>query len=351
MITGCVLGAAVSVVALTVLLPFITPIIVAVVLAAATQPVVTWMTRHGAARTLAAAAGTLLVPVLMVALGWIVTVSLSGQGGKWQQIGATAAQRLRSATGVDPLTPLLDASQRRGILLGLSSVLIQGVAAVAEVALGVVLALYVLFFLLKDGPRFTTFLIGRLPLPPATTSDMLAGAAFRLRRYFVGTAVVGAMDAAAISLGALILRVPLVLVIALVTFAAAFIPYLGAFLSGAFAVVIALGSGGVPTALWMLALVLLTQNVFDALLRPFAFGVALDMHPLAVLAATVAGAVLGGVIGVFVAPPFAAIAVVWLRLMRQGPGGTRRTRRHNEDVNGGLPAPASAADRSPLTDG
>ncbi|HEY4573510.1 MAG TPA: condensation domain-containing protein, partial [Thermoanaerobaculia bacterium] len=74
--------------------------------------------------------------------------------------------------------------------------------------------------------------------------------------------------------------------------------------------------------------------------------------PLAdLLAATVAGAVLGGVIGVFVAPPFAAIAVVWLRLMRQGPGGTRRTRRHNEDVNGGLPAPASAADRSPLTDG
>jgi predicted PurR-regulated permease PerM len=316
MIAGCVLGAVAAIAAVTILLPFATPVIVAVVLAAATQPVVGWLCRHGMRRTLAAVIATLLVPILVIMLAWIVAGSLRGQGVRWQQVAATAAQRLRSATGVDPLTPVLDASQRRGLLFGLASVLVHGAAVTAQLALGGVLAVYVLFFLLKDGPRFTTYLTNRLPLPAATTAELLATAAFGLRRYFVGTAVVAAMDAVVISLGAVVLRMPLIVVIALVTFALAFIPYVGAFLSGAFAVVIAFGSGGASTALWMLGLVLLTQNVLEGLLRPYAFGLALNMHPLGVLAATVLGAALGGVIGVFIAPAFAAIAIGWVRAIR-----------------------------------
>jgi predicted PurR-regulated permease PerM len=316
MIAGCVLGAVAAIAAVTILLPFATPVIVAVVLAAATQPVVGWLCRHGMRRTPAAVIATLLVPVLVIMLAWIVAGSLRGQGVRWQQVAATAAQRLRSAIGVDTLTPVLDASQRRGLLFGLASVLVHGAAVTAQLALGGVLAVYVLFFLLKDGPRFTTYLTNRLPLPAATTAELLATAAFGLRRYFVGTAVVAAMDAVVISLGAVVLRMPLIVVIALVTFALAFIPYVGAFLSGAFAVVIAFGSGGASTALWMLGLVLLTQNVLEGLLRPYAFGLALNMHPLGVLAATVLGAALGGVIGVFIAPAFAAIAIGWARAIR-----------------------------------
>jgi hypothetical protein len=60
---------------------------------------------------------------------------------------------------------------------------------------------------------------------------------------------------------------------------------------------VALGAGGVDTALWMLAVVLVTQNIIEGLVRPLAFGAALDMHPLAILAATVAGGILGGVVG------------------------------------------------------
>jgi putative heme transporter len=208
---------------------------------------------------------------------------------------------------------VLDASQRRGLLLGLTSVVVHGVAVTVQLVLGAVLAVYILFFLLKDGRRFTTVLAGWVPLAPDTTRELLAGAGLRLRRYFVGTSVVAAMDALVIALGAVVLRMPLIGVIALVTFVAAFVPYLGALLSGAFAVVVALGSGGASTALWMLGLVLLTQNIFEGLLRPYAFGLALNMHPLAVLAVTLLGAALGGLIGVFVAPPFTAIAIYWLR--------------------------------------
>ena len=144
----------------------------------------------------------------------------------------------------------------------------------------------------------------------------MTDAGFRLRRYLVGTTVVAAVDAVVITLAAALLRLPLLLVIALVTFATAYVPYLGAWLSGIFVVVIALGSGGVETAIWMLVIVLITQNLLEAVLRPLAFGAALDLHPLTILAATVVGALVGGVVGVFVGPPLAAIAASWRRTLR-----------------------------------
>jgi predicted PurR-regulated permease PerM len=59
-----------------------------------------------------------------------------------------------------------------------------------------------------------------------------------------------------------------------------------------------------------------TQNVLEGVVRPLAFGAALDMHPLAVLAATVAGGILGGVLGVFIGPPLAAIIISWRRTVK-----------------------------------
>jgi predicted PurR-regulated permease PerM len=144
---------------------------------------------------------------------------------------------------------------------------------------------------------------------------MLADAGVRLRRYVVGTTFVAALDAVVIGLAAVILRLPLVVVIVLVTFATAYVPYLGAWLSAIFTVVVALGVGGVDTALWMLAVVLVTQNVLEGVVRPLAFGAALDMHPLAILAVTVVGGILGGVVGVFIAPPLAAIIMSWRRTL------------------------------------
>jgi predicted PurR-regulated permease PerM len=196
---------------------------------------------------------------------------------------------------------------------------INATAAIFALAFGALIAIYILFFLLHDGPRFRDGIVARVALPPATTRTMLADAGVRLRRYVVGTTFVAAMDALVIGLAAAILRLPLVLVIALVTFATAYVPYLGAWLSAIFAVVMALGAGGVDTALWMLAIVLVTQNILEGLVRPLAFGAALDMHPLAILAATVAGAILGGVVGVFIAPPLAAIVMSWRRTLRSPP--------------------------------
>jgi predicted PurR-regulated permease PerM len=152
---------------------------------------------------------------------------------------------------------------------------------------------------------------------------MLNDAGLRVRRYFVGTTVVAAMDAVVITLAAVLLRLPLLPVIALVTFVAAFVPYLGAWLSGIFVVVVALGSGGVATALWMLLIVLITQNVLEGVARPLAYGAALDLHPLTVLAATLLGGLLGGLMGVLIAPPLVAIVFTWIRTARSTAPATR----------------------------
>jgi predicted PurR-regulated permease PerM len=319
MITGTVAGVVAVVAATGILLPLLAPVILAMLLAAVLQPAVSWLDRHGVRRGLAAVLGALAVPAALVVLAGIVLHAVRGQGGAWRQAADLAAQRLRSAVGTDPVTPLVDASGRRELLLGLAGWAVDETVAAIGLLIGVLLAIYVLFFLLKDGPRVVDGVVGRVALPAATTRRMLDEAGYRLRQYFVGTTVVAAMDAAVITAGAALLRMPLLLVIALVTFAAAYVPYLGAWLSGIFAVVVALGSGGLDAALWMLLVVLGTQTLLEGVVRPFAFGAALDLHPLTVLAATVLGGLLGGVMGVFVGPPFAAIMISWLASIRSGP--------------------------------
>jgi len=319
LMTGIVAGLAATIVAIAVLLPYLTPVIFAVVLAAVLAPMVDWLCRKGLRRVVASIIAALTLPVVVILLIVVVMRSLRGQATEWQGTAGSAAAQVKAAIGTDPLTPVLDAAQRGTVLRGVAGLAIQGTAAVVATVFGFLIAVYILFFLLKDGPQMVSAVAARLPYVPATARELLAGAGLRLRRYVAGTTVVAAMDAIVISLGAVVLRLPLVLVIALVTFATAYVPYLGAWLSAIFAVVVALGAGGPDAAVWMLAIVLLTQNVFEGLLRPYAFGVALDMHPLAVLAVTVVGAVLGGFIGVFIAPPLAAIAVFWVRTVRAGP--------------------------------
>ena len=110
-----------------------------------------------------------------------------------------------------------------------------------------------------------------------------------LRGYFLGVTIVAAFNAVVVTLGALILGVPLIGTIAAVTFFGAYIPYLGAWAAGAFAVLIALGGAGTDAAVGMIVVQLLANGVLQQLVQPFAMGAALGIHPLAVLIVTIAG--------------------------------------------------------------
>jgi predicted PurR-regulated permease PerM len=106
-----------------------------------------------------------------------------------------------------------------------------------------------------------------------------------------------------VTLGALIIGVPMIGTIAAVTFLGAYIPYLGAWGAGAFAVLIALGDGGADAAAEMIVVELLANSILQQLVQPFAMGAALGIHPLAVLIVTIAGGALFGAVGLILAAP------------------------------------------------
>src|SRR5581483_10105010 len=170
--------------------------------------------------------------------------------------------------------------------------------------------------------RFGSWLKHRLPLRPGQFDSLLDIATMQCHNYVLGTTMVAALDATIITFGAILLDLPLLGAIAVITFVAAFIPYVGAWISAIFAVLIALSADGVPAGLWMLGIVLVTQNILEGMLRPLIFGRALGLHPIVVLGATVLGAALAGVAGVFIAPPAAAIIASWWTASRSAPDVT-----------------------------
>jgi len=106
-----------------------------------------------------------------------------------------------------------------------------------------------------------------------------------------------------------LLGVPLAGTIAAVTFLGAYIPYLGAWSAGAFAVLIALGGAGTDAAIGMAVLQLLANGVLQQIVQPFAYGAALGIHPLAVLIVTIGGGALFGAAGLILAAPLTSAAV------------------------------------------
>jgi hypothetical protein len=107
---------------------------------------------------------------------------------------------------------------------------------------------------------------------------------------------------------ALLMGLPLVFTIVVVNFVGGYIPYIGAFLGGGLAVVIALGEGGLPLAALMLLIVLAANLVLENFVEPKVMGRTLDIHPLVVLVVTALGGLLGGIVGLILAVPAWVIA-------------------------------------------
>src|SRR6185437_2277630 len=152
-----------------------------------------------------------------------------------------------------------------------------------SVAFALSFALLSLFFIMKDGPSMRRWVDRHLGVPPPVGQLITGGVIRSLRGYFLGVTIVAAFNGVVVGLAALVLGVPLAGTIGIVTFVTAYIPYVGAFVAGAFAVVIALGAKGTTVALVMLLVVILANGLLQNIFQPFAMGAALDLHPLAVL--------------------------------------------------------------------
>ncbi len=194
---------------------------------------------------------------------------------------------------------------------------LTGASAVGSGLVNLVLALVLTFFFLKDGPRFLPWLAAQTGPRAAPHVAELSRQSWRTLSEFIRQqALVGLADAIGIGAGLLVLGVPLVLPLAVITFFAAFVPIIGAFVAGGFAVLIALVSNGFGTALWVLAVVVLVQQIEGNVLQPILQGRGLNLHAGVVILAVTAGAGLAGIIGAFLAVPITALLAVGYRYAR-----------------------------------
>lgn len=173
---------------------------------------------------------------------------------------------------------------------------------------GIFIALFALFFFLYDGPGIWRWIVGLFPRAARGKVDTSGQIAWHQLSAFVrATIVVAAVDAVGISLGAAILKVPFALAIGVLVFILSFIPIVGALISGAVAVLLALVAHGPGVALIMLAVVIGVQQVESHVLQPFLLGRAVHVHPLAVILGIATGSILAGIVGALVAVPTMAI--------------------------------------------
>ena len=216
---------------------------------------------------------------------------------------------------------------------------------------GLVLALFTLIFLLLNGNQIWGFFIGMLPRNAQAAADTAGRAGWEsLTQYVRATVIVAAVDAVGIGIGAAVLGVPLAVPLGVLVFLGAFVPIVGALLSGAVAVLVALLALGWVQALNMLGIVLAVQQVESNVLQPFIMGRMVSVHPLAVVFAIGAGITVNGIVGAVVAVPVVAVLNTMIRSLSAGGApleaiAEEPVRRHRPRSGGSSRAGAQPQDR------
>ncbi|MER6627443.1 AI-2E family transporter [Streptomyces sp. NPDC000987] len=276
-----------------------------------------------------AAAGLTCVAVVAVVGGavYIVVAALLSTGDQIVASLKEAARGVAEHFGAAG-TSLGDlASNSRQLLAKFggtaASGVISGVSVVGESLAMAVLALLLVFFFLRDGHRAADTLRALVPRDSGDTVEAVARRAYGAVEGFMrGTTFIALIDALCITVGLLILRVPGAVGLGALVFVGAYIPYLGAFISGAVAVLVALADRGFVIALWALGVVLAVQVLEGHVLQPMIQSRTVQMHPAAVLLAITAGASVAGILGMLLAVPLTAAAFGVLHEMREIYGAT-----------------------------
>jgi predicted PurR-regulated permease PerM len=294
----------------------VAPLVLGAFMAIVFFPVVDWLANRGLSRALASLAVLVGLAVLLVGVSWFTGVALVDQA---DELSANLDKAVADIKGWLEDTPVNQelADQVRATTADTGPALTGGLAdrAISLVdsafgfITGAILGTIVFYYLLKDGQTLFTRWLER-------EDDAEARALYRrigdrtvtnTQSYFRGRTAMAFVNGAVIGLAAVLLGVPAAGVIAVVNFVGAYIPYLGAFIGGAFAVLMALGEGGIGLALIILGVTLAVNLLLENLLEPVLLGGSLDLHPLLILLATSLGGIIAGMIGLILAAPALAI--------------------------------------------
>jgi predicted PurR-regulated permease PerM len=173
---------------------------------------------------------------------------------------------------------------------------------------GIFIVLFGTYFFLADGPLIWTWLVRLFPRAARLRVDSSGRVAWvSLTQFVRATVLVAGTDAIGVMIGAFVLGVPFVLAIGVLVFIGAFVPMIGALVSGTAAVLVALVAVGPIKALVMLAVIIFVQQIESHVLQPFLMGRFVSVHPLGVIVAIAVGVIVGGIPGALIAVPFAAV--------------------------------------------
>ena len=302
------------------------PLIISLLLAILSRPVVDWLECHKLPRSLGTALTMVLILVGLIALIVIVIKGIWQQIPEisyqlrvgWINLQATLSQyniQLPSVSEVSStLTEALPA-----IFEGLFGFLGSTVSTVISLFVGLYFSAFILFFFLRDTTRIETWIARRIRIDPEAGTAIVQEAGKIVLVYFRGTAITALITSIVIAIPLIFLKVPLVGSILVLYFFTSFIPYLGAWIAGAFAVLIALGAGGVQTALIILAAVIISNGMLQSVVSSWALGSMLKMYPLVIFLVTIIAGMVGGVLLMILAVPLTAIVIqVSTRLRQEG---------------------------------
>ncbi|HEV2075105.1 MAG TPA: AI-2E family transporter, partial [Thermoleophilaceae bacterium] len=309
------------------LLLVILPVLVATFLATILLPVADFLRRRGLPDALSA----LLVVAAAVSLLGGLTAFLAPQlVDEFDNVGEQVELGLRQLGSTLESLGLSQTEINQAIENGLDTLrensggigrsIVSGAILVFEVLAGLLLTVVVLFFLLKDGRGIWAWFVGLLPIGRRDDARELGRRSWTtLAGYLRGVAFVALFDATAIAVALAILGVPLVPPLAALTFFSAFFPLIGAVTAGFVAALVALVSNGPVTALIVVAVIIVVQQVEGNVIYPVIVGHQIRLHPLAILLSVTAGAVVAGVVGALFAVPLAAVLWSSVQYLRGDP--------------------------------
>jgi predicted PurR-regulated permease PerM len=296
----------------------IIPLAIALLLSALFAPAVGWLRRR--VRLPASLATAVVLIGGLAVVGGVLTLVVNQFIGNSDQLVDRAQKGVVTIGGWLKTGPLhLSSKQLDGAAAAASdwvsthrNQLTSGAATTAATALELVasllLVLFVTFFLLRDGARIWRFLVLVVPAGSRPRVASAGEAAWgTLVAYVRATVLVAFIDALGIGLALGILKVQLAFALAALVFLGAFVPIVGAALSGSVAVLVALVTRGPYAALAVLIAVIAVQQIEGHILQPLIMGRAVAIHPLAVIVAIATGVVLAGIIGALVAVPLVAV--------------------------------------------
>ncbi|WP_380283289.1 AI-2E family transporter [Kitasatospora purpeofusca] len=308
------------------------PVILALLGTSLLQPVMPWMVRRGVSRSVAAG---LTCAVLVAAVGVVIALLVNSLVHSAPQIASAlqeAGDRLAEWLGPfgEKIRHVLDNAQgeTNTLVTTLTDSVLSGLGLATQIATGGVLALALVFFFLRDGHRTGEVIRSYLPDRTAETVVACGERAFDAMAGFMrGTTLIALIDAFFITVGLLVLGVPGAPGLGALVFMGAYIPFVGAFLSGTVAVLVALADGGLGTALWALGVVLAVQVVEGNILQPLIQSRTVELHPATIMVAVVAGSGIAGIIGALLAVPVCAAGLGVVSVLRGDPGRRRRADR------------------------